>query len=83
MGSVELALLIKYGLPLAMKLIKAGEDGTKVAEVVTNIVTVKGDIAETLLTADDQQTQAIIDGLFGEVGKSLDDLLKAIGELIK
>ena len=86
MGSLELELLLKYGLPVAVKLLQDGKDTNEVVEVVTKVITgIKDkDIAEVFVKADDKQTKGIIEGLFGiitGVGDALGGLVKAIGGL--
>ena len=88
MGSLEFQLLMKYGLPLAIKLLgdKHSEQEVKDAVKAVKIVAdVSGDDAkEALLKADDKQTEGIVEGIFGlltGVGDALGNLLKAIGGL--
>ena len=70
MGSTELALILKYVVPLAIKLANDGKDET---ETVTEIVSVinnidkSPDAIETLANADPEQTKSIIDGLFNVI----------------
>ena len=85
MGSTELALILKFGVPLAVKLLSDGRDETETVEAVTGAIVnmESGDIEleETLLEADKEQTKSIIDGLFGVItgaAGALGGLLKAI-----
>ena len=82
MGNLEMELLLKYGIPLAAKLLKSGESEEKVIEAV--ITTVSGlkdapDIGEALAKADKEQAKGIIEGLFGV----LTGVVGAFGGLLK
>lgn len=82
MGSTELALLLKYGVPLAVKLLSEGKDEEETVEAVTSAITnleSGAEIDEVLLAADEEQTKSIIDGLFGV----LTGTLGAVGGLLK
>ena len=89
MGSLELSLLLKYGVPLAVKLLKDGETEDETVEVVVTAITGLSDnidVGEALLKADKEQAKGIIDGLFGVltgVTDAFGNLLKAIGGLFK
>ena len=67
MDPMLIMLILKYGVPLAIRLIKDGKDdkeATQMAlEVVENLAT--GDIKEKLLDADKEQTEFIINALYG------------------
>ena len=83
MGSMELNLLLKFGVPLAVKLLVAGKDEKEVTDTVTAAVSGmaagKVEIGKALLAADEKQTQSIIDGLLGVIVGTVD----AFGGLIK
>jgi len=88
MGNLELNLLLKYGVPLAVKLLREGHSTAEVETAVKAVKIVSGiaevNVQEVLLKADDAQTESIVDGLFGVltgVGDALGGLLRAIGEL--
>lgn len=90
MGSTELGLALKYGVPLVVKLLADGkkeeETVAAVADVITNMATggagdageIGAVISNGLLGADEQQTKNIIDGLFGV----LTGVMGAIGGLL-
>lgn len=83
MGSTELALLLKFGVPLAVKLLKDGKEETETIEVVSaaivNMEAGEMDVGTALLEADEEQTRNIIDGLFGVITGIAD----AVGGLLK
>ena len=88
MGNLELQLLMKYGLPLAVKLLGEGkttEEARIAVEAVKVVSSVAGgDAVGALLKADDKQVDGIVEGLFGVltgVGDAVGGLLKAIGGL--
>ena len=67
MGSIELTLLLRYGVPLAIKLIANGK--TKNDAVVTAGDAAIGlaadiDLAAKLVDAKPKQVKSIVDGLF-------------------
>ena len=88
MGNTELALLLKFGVPLAVKLLNDGKDEDETIEFVkTAIVNLEGgntDLGSALVNADNEQTKNIIDGLFGVitgVGDAVGGLIKAFFRL--
>lgn len=87
MGSVELALLIKYGIPLAVKLLSNGKNEPETVEAVNTVITgisSGGDVSGALLNADETQTNNIVDGFFGlltGVSGALGNLVKGLGSL--
>jgi hypothetical protein len=86
MGTVEMALLIKYGIPLAIKLLSAGKDVKETKEVVNTVVSGMNDYKGPLLAADEAQTQEVVNGLFGVitgVTDALDGLIKGLGGIFK
>ena len=90
MGSVELGLLLKFGVPLAVKLLGDGKNPDETVEVVTaaivNMEAEPPDISEALLAANKEQTKNIIDGLFNVLTEGLGafgGLLKAFFGLFK
>ena len=87
MGSIELALLLKYGLPLAIKLLDNSKDTDETIEVVTSVIAgmYKGNVSEALINADDEQTESIITALFDVitgVSDAVGNLIKAFGRLL-
>lgn len=86
MGSTEFALLWKIGIPLALKLWNNGEDEKDVVKAVVAVIENPPDITEALLKADKEQTDGIVEGLFGVLTGAVDavgGLLGAIGKLFK
>ena len=87
MGNLELGLLLKYGVPLAVKLLRGGETEDETVEAVKAAIAGMAnppDVGETLLEADDEQAKGIVEGLFGVltgVTDAFGGLLKAIGGL--
>lgn len=82
MGALELQLLLRYGVPLAVKLLAGGKSEKETVEAVQNTVSdlAKGrDAVEALLKADDKQVEGIVEGLFGV----LTGVADALGNLIK
>lgn len=83
MGSVELALLFKIGIPLAMKLLAAGKTEAEIIKAVrTTIASIEaGDtnIGDALANADSVQAKGIVEGLFGIITGVTD----AVGDLVK
>lgn len=84
MGTTETALLLKYGIPLAVKLLADGKDETETTESVVKAVAGMSaggiDIGDKLLNADKEQSDGIIEGLFGVItgaGNALGSLVKA------
>ncbi len=84
MGTGELGLLLKYGMPLAEKLLaadkKKGETIDAVVGAVNNLSDIP-DMGEALLNADKDETANIIDGLFGVlagVGDAVDGLAETL-----
>jgi hypothetical protein len=69
MGTVEMALLLKYGIPLAVKLLANGKNEKETTELVSGAITDLGkdDIVQALVTADEAQTNAIVNALFGVI----------------
>ena len=71
MGATELALILKFGIPLGMKLISKGakeqEAIDAVAATIDNLEANPLSMREVLLTADEQQTDDIINHLFGVI----------------
>ena len=88
MGSTELNLLLKFGVPLAVRLLADGEDEKETIVTVTSAITgmaSRVDVGEALLEADEQQTKSIIDSLFGVIvgiGDAFGGLIKAIAGLL-
>ena len=82
MGSTELRLLLMYGVPLAVKLLRGGKDEKETVDAVTNaIVNLDGgdiDVGKTLLAANKEESKNIIDGLFDVITGVAD----AFGNLI-
>jgi len=85
---LETILLLKYGVPLAFKLLGEGKSATEVKNAVEAIKIVSGvggtDVKEALAEADEKQTNGIVEGLFGVltgVTDAFSNLLKAIGGL--
>ncbi len=87
MGSVELGLLMKYGIPVAVKLLNKGKSEKEASEAARAIVLLAGnDVSNALLLADYKQTQSIIGSLYDvitDTGNALGGLLKSIGGLLK
>lgn len=91
MGTTELNLLLKFGVPLAVKLLADGKEEKEAIEIAKTAVAGMAsggnlDIGDVLLAADEEQTQSIIDGFFGlitGVGDAFGNLLKALGGLLK
>ena len=84
MGTVEMALLLKYGIPLAVKLLSNGVDEKETTKAVT--VAIAGiasgevnDIGPVFEEANEEQTKNIIDGLFGVITGATN----ALGGLVK
>ncbi len=84
MGETELALILKYGIPLAVKMLHEGRDEEETVKVVKTAITgLKAgdvDIGGALLNANEEQSKSIIDGLFGiitGVGDAFGGLIKA------
>ncbi len=88
MGSIELALILKYGIPLAIRLLADGKDEDKALEIATSAIAgmYRGNAGEALAGADDGQTESIISGLFdviADVSDAMGNLIKAFGGLLK
>jgi len=67
MGTTEMGLILKYGIPLAIKLLAGGKDQEETEEAVQDAVggIASGeDVGGVLLSADEQQAQTIIDGMY-------------------
>ena len=70
MGSIETILFWKFVVPLAAKIFFGGE-GTPIeaaGKAIAEINSIKAGLKkadQVLLAADDEQTESIIDGLFG------------------
>ena len=82
--AIGIELALKYGLPLAIKLLNNGKDETETQAVVTAAITgiTSGtDATETLLKADDAQTASIVDGLFNVITGAAGGLFGLIGAL--
>jgi len=82
MGSVETTLILKYGIPLAIKLLNSGEDEPETVETVTEVIAgmeESGDVGELLVKADAEQTKGIVDALFDVITGAAD----AFGGLVK
>ena len=89
MGTTELALLLKYGVPVAVKLLADGKEESETVDAVTSAITNMDagvpDVGEKLLKADEEQTKNIIDGLFGMItglGGAFGGLVKAFVGLL-
>ena len=69
MGSVEIALLIKYGVPLVIKLLSNGKEEASAIEIAEeSIVNLKeSGMVSTLLHADQEQTNVIVKALYDVV----------------
>ena len=84
MGTVELALLLKFGVPLAVKLLANGKDEEETSVVVGDAIekmAANKDVGPVLRTADKAQTESIINGMFSVIvgtGDAIGCLLKAI-----
>jgi len=78
MGSTELALLLKYGVPLVIRLLADGKNSEYVEEVVscaiTGVATSDIEVRDALINADGKQTQSIIASLFGVITGATDAL---------
>lgn len=68
MGTVEAALLLKIVVPLAVKLLFGGatqpETVAAVNNTITGIANGDSDVTEILLSANEEQTQAIVNGMY-------------------
>lgn len=85
MGTIETALLLKYAIPLAVKLLKHGKDEeetvTAVTEAIDGMAIGDVDVGDALVKANKEQTKNIIDGLFGIItgtANALGGLVKAL-----
>lgn len=87
MGTTELTLLLKYGIPLAIKLLNNGKDEEETTKAVTGAIEgmaageVDVGMGDALVKADKEQTKSIIDGLFGVItgtANALGGLVKAL-----
>lgn len=83
MGALELSLILKYGVPLAIKLLLGGKIESETVDAVNSVITgmASGDIdvAKVLLAADEEQTNAIINGTYNVIIGTAD----ALGDLVK
>jgi type II secretory pathway component PulF len=89
MGSVEMMLLMNYGIPLAIKLLANGKDEKETAEVVTGAITglTSGtDVKTALVNATPEQKDAMVNALFGVITGAtgaITNLISALGGLFK
>ena len=83
MGNLELELALKYGIPLAVKLLSDGKGAKEtelvVKEAVRNLVTSEVDFGKALAEASDEQADGIVEALFGLIT----GVAGAVGGLIK
>lgn len=87
MASTELTLLmLKYGVPLAVKLLHDGFNETQAVEMATvaveNLDGGLPGIAEILLKADKEKTKNIIDDLFALIKDTGNAFVNLIGTLL-
>ena len=88
MGTIELGLLLKFGVPLAVKLLTAGKTETETVIEVSHAIAGMSEtnVGEVLLLADEQQSKSIIDGLFGlitGVANAFGNLINAFVGILK
>ena len=85
MGTVETALLVKYGIPLAVKLLSSGksEADTVVAVVEAIDGLDKDEIVNTLVDAGEENAKSIVDGLFDLITGVAGGLAKLLGGLFR
>jgi len=90
MGSTELALLLKFGIPLAIKLLAGGKDEVETVEAINNLITGIAndsvDVGDALLLANQEQTSGIIQGIYDVITgatNALSNLVKAFSNLFK
>lgn len=85
MGTLEMALLLNVGLPLALKLINGGknsDEAAKIAQMAVSDISVIDQIA----TATPQQNKEIVDGLYDVLsgaGGAFGNLIGLLGNLGK
>jgi hypothetical protein len=89
MGSLEMMLLMKYGIPLAIKLLSEGKDDKETidaANTAIGAITSGHNAGDVLIGADEQQTNDIVNGLYGVltgVTGAFGGLVKSLGNLFK
>ena len=88
MGSMEMMLLMEYGIPLAIKLLSKGNDEQATAEAVQNtIVALKNpDVVEALNKATPETKADIINRLasvFTGAENAVSGIVAALGGLFK
>jgi len=74
MGSTELTLVFRYGIPLAIKLLADGKSEAEIEKAVSATITGiyvanagELDVVAALAEADEKQADGIVDGLFGVI----------------
>ncbi len=85
MGTVETALLLKYGLPLAVRLIANGVAKDDAIEATTDMVeaiNAEEDVAQYLLKADAKATAIIVDGFYDTLTGVAESLKKLLDLLL-
>jgi hypothetical protein len=86
MGTVEMMLLMEYGIPLAVKLLQSGKDTAETTQAVQNTITTlqAPDVAASLASANPEQKTAIVDAIASAVNGAEDavsGIVAAIGKL--
>ena len=86
MGNLELGVLLKYGIPLVVKLLAAGKKEEETVKAVTTaIVNLDGgvvEVREKLLAADDEQARGIVEGMFRVLMGVVDGVFNLAGALV-
>ena len=80
MDPATLALILKFGIPLAFRLLNDGKDNQEAIETAQETVEAlaTGDVVESLIAADEEQTEFIVNCLHG----ALSGVAEALGELL-
>lgn len=83
MGTIETQLMLKYGVPLAIKLLANGRvDAANEAQAIIENLDSEG-VGEALIHADSVQAESIVEGLFQTViGKGIGDLVSVLAGLL-
>ena len=83
MTKIGLLLALKYGVPLLVKLLGNGQDESEAVVTVEEILTHMSldTPVDLLLAADEDTTNAIIDGMFGVLTGTVDATLGFLGAM--